>query len=51
MNKPVNINMLVIEAETPGLDSVSDVTIQHPHSAYLGFEGDADTTDRIVGRG
>ena len=43
--------MLVVEAETPGLDSVSDITVQHPDSANFGFEGDADTTDRVVGGG
>ena len=43
--------MLVVEAETPGLHCVSDITVQHPHSAYFGLEGDADTTDGVVGRG
>ena len=43
--------MLVVEAETPGLDSVSDVTIQHPHSADASVEGDADGAEGVVSCG
>lgn len=43
--------MLTVETETPGLHSVSNVTVQHSDPADLGVVGDADTTDGVVRTG
>merc|ERR550539_1752925 len=47
----VNVNVVRIEGQRLGLHRVRDLAVQHADAADLSIVGNADNTERVVGRG
>ena len=45
----VDVDMLVVETQAPGLHGIGDIAVEHPHTADPAVEGHADAADRVVG--